>query len=122
MKHRVIALTLGTALAMVATPALAGGDYTGTFKTNSEAIHGKGGGGIEMTITQKGSSLEWKTSSGYTYICSLHKEHCEGTWSGKTGSGWFSVDFSGNGDTFSGTWGYNSDHDESAAFTGRRHQ
>lgn len=119
MKHRLFALTLGT-LATLATPALAGGDYTGSFQTKSEAIKGKGGGGIPMTITQKGSSLVWNTSTGYTYICSLNGAHCEGTWSGKTGSGWFSVDFSGNGDTFAGTWGYGQNRDESAAFTGKR--
>jgi hypothetical protein len=116
----VFALALGTSLAALAAPALAGADYTGTFQTQSEAIRGKGAGKIQMTVTQKGSSLIWNTSTGYTYVCSLKRSRCEGTWSGKTGSGWFNVDFAGNGDSFTGSWGYGSDYSQSASFSGRR--
>lgn len=118
-QHRVIALALGSVLA-AATPAVAQPDMTGTFNTDSGPVKGRGAGKIQMTITQRGSSLEWKTSTGYTYICSLDERNCAGTWAGKTGSGWFSVKFSPNGDSFTGNWGYKDDRSESGFFNGKR--
>jgi hypothetical protein len=117
-RYQVIAAVLGSALVFGA--ATAGADFTGTFQTQSGAINGRGAGSIQMTITQRGSSLVWNTSTGYTYVCALKGSNCAGTWSGKTGSGWFEVKFSGNGDNFSGNWGYGSDHAESGSFTGAR--
>jgi hypothetical protein len=118
-RNRVIAMVLGSAVA-VATPALADGDFTGTFQTQSGAVGGRGAGAIQMTITQRGSSLTWSTSTGYTYVCALQGSSCSGTWSGKTGSGWFDVKFTGNGDRFSGSWCYGNDHADSGSFSGAR--
>jgi hypothetical protein len=121
-RHRVIALALGSALAVatVASPALANGDFTGTYQTQSGAVGGRGAGSIQMTISQRGTSLTWSTSTGYTYICSLQGTTCSGTWSGKTGSGWFDVKFTPNGDRFAGNWGYGNDRTESGSFSGTR--
>lgn len=115
------ALSLTFAVAMLAAPALAQApDCTGTYQTQSGAVNGRGAGGIQMTITQRGSSLVWSTSTGYTYVCSLRGTQCSGTWTGRTGSGWFSVNFTGNGNSFSGSWGYDDDHSVSGSFTGSR--
>ena len=118
---RLAVLGIIGAFAIAAAPATAQApDCTGTYQTQSGAVNGRGAGGIQMTIAQRGSSLVWSTSTGYTYVCSLQGTRCSGTWSGRTGSGWFSVNFTGNGNSFSGSWGYDDDHSASGSFTGSR--
>src|SRR5690606_30318855 len=114
---RLATLSIIGALAIAVAPATAQApDCTGTYQTQSGAVNGRGAGNIQMTIAQRCSSLTSTTSAGYTYVCSLRGTRCSGTWQGRTGSGWFSVNFTGNGNSFSGNWGYDDDHSASGTF------
>jgi hypothetical protein len=119
MPVTLFALVVG--LFALALPAVAQSpDCTGTYQTRFGAVNGRGAGSMQMSIAHRGSSLVWNTSTGYTYVCSLSGTRCSGTWTGRTGAGWFAVNFSGNGSSFSGTWGYGEDRSASAFFTGTR--
>lgn len=112
----VAVLTVGT---LVASAAFAQAQYAGAWETDSTACNGRGAGHIRMTIAPQNNALTWSTSTGYTYVCSLNGARCAGTWSGRTGSGWFDVTFNG-GASFSGNWGYGDDHSASGSFSGHR--
>jgi hypothetical protein len=92
--------------------------YNGIWDTNSSACNGRGARRIQMTINGQNNALTWQTSTGFTYVCALTGTRCAGTWSGRTGSGWFDVVFSGN--SFAGLCGYGDDHSVTGTFTGNR--
>src|SRR5262249_12023730 len=94
------------------------GRFDGVWETDSEAVNGRGSGHIQMTIAEQPGGLSFRTSTGYTYQCQLSGPRCVGTWTGRTGSGWFDIPF--NGPTFAGLWGYGQDRAASASFNGHR--
>ena len=115
-------LRLAAALALALVPATAAAqdlDLNGTWETDSGSVGGRGGGHITMSATHRNNGVTF-SYSGNTMVCQLNGRRCRGTWQGGTGSGWFSITFSSDGQNFSGTWGYNRDRANEGTFTGHR--
>ncbi len=115
-------LRLAAALALALVPASAsaqGLDLNGSWETDSGAVNGRGAGHIAMSASHRNGGVTF-SYSGNTMVCQLSGLRCRGTWQGNTGSGWFSITFSSDGQNFSGTWGYNRDRENVGTFTGHR--
>lgn len=93
--------------------------YDGTWSTASSPAGGRGGGNLSMQATQRNGGVTL-TYGGGTMVCSLSGRDCEGTWQGRSGSGWFRITFSADGSHFSGNWGYGTEYSVSGSFRGSR--
>lgn len=117
MKHLVLALPILLAAGPAHAQSL---DLSGTWQTDSGAVNGRGAGHIAMQATHRNNGVTLSYGGGNTMVCSLSGLRCRGSWQGGTGSGWFSITFSSDGQSFSGTWGYDRDRENVGTFTGHR--
>ena len=119
MKHVPLALALALPLAATTAAHAQNFDLSGTWQTDSGAVNGRGGGHIVMQAAHRNGGVTF-SYGGNTMVCSLSGLRCRGSWQGGTGSGWFAIPFSSDGQSFSGTWGYGRDRANVGTFTGTR--
>ena len=125
MKHLAFAGLLALVTLLGSTPRSAGAqqrvNVAGRWETDSGACGGGGAGHVTMQLTQSGNGVVWSYGDGSgTYVCALRRLRCEGTWTRRSGSGPFSVNFTPDGGAFSGTWGYANNPAAPGWFGGHR--
>ena len=86
----------------------------------SDPINNRGSGSFVVDVTGDRHEFVMDYRSGLMRCAFTVGRHCEGTWYGRSGDGWYYLDLSEDGASFVGRWGYRDDRSVSAEIRGTR--
>lgn len=94
--------------------------FAGLWYMRSESIDERGGGSWVVDVTRADDGFLMNYGSG-VMRCTFTGARCLGTWQGRSGEGWFSLELDADETRFAGTWGYfQKQFGRSAAIAGTR--
>lgn len=80
--------------------------FAGVWYMRSEPIDERGGGTWAVTVTRTEDDGFLINYGSGVMRCTFTDARCQGTWQGRSGEGWFSLDLDADATSFAGTWGY----------------